>query len=88
MKDSKIFTFMPLIIFLIFLFILIYFTFNTNNQTNKSKDIPDDRFVKILDYRTNFVMYDKNTKIEYFVFKGGITVLYDQTGKPLIYQGE
>ena len=37
-------------------------------------------------------MYDKETKVEYFMFGGfrnggGITVLVDKDGKPLIYEG-
>ena len=38
-------------------------------------------------------MYDKETKVEYFMFGGykiggGITVLVDKDGKPLLYEGE
>lgn len=38
-------------------------------------------------------MYDKETKVEYFMFGdyrygGGITVLVDKYGKPLIYGEE
>ena len=38
-------------------------------------------------------MYDKETKVEYFIFNyykagGGITVLVDKDGKPLLYGEE
>lgn len=48
----------------------------------------EDRFIKIQDWNNNFVVYDKETKVQYFVFSGGITVLVDQNGKPLLYEGE
>lgn len=48
----------------------------------------EDRFIKIQDWGDNFIVYDKETKVEYFVFEGGITVLVDKDGKPLLYEGE
>jgi len=53
----------------------------------------ENRFVKIQDWGDNFVMYDKETRVQYFAFAdynygGGITVLVDAEGKPLLYEGE
>ena len=53
----------------------------------------NERFVIIQQERNGKVMYDKETKVEYFMFNdykcgGGITVLVDKDGKPLIYGEE
>lgn len=51
----------------------------------------NERFVIIQKEPNGKVMYDKETKVEYFMFGGykdggGITVLIDKDGKPLIYE--
>ena len=53
----------------------------------------NERFVVIQQERRGKVMYDKETKVEYFMFGdyrygGRITVLVDKDGKPLIYGKE
>lgn len=53
----------------------------------------NERFVIIQQESYGKVMYDKETKVEYFMFGGykiggGITVLVDKDGKPLLYEGE
>ena len=53
----------------------------------------NERFVIIQQESYGKVMYDKETKVEYFMFGGykiggGITVLVDKNGKPLLYEGE
>ena len=53
----------------------------------------NERFVIIQQRYDEKVMYDKETKVEYFMFGdfkcgGGITVLVDKNGKPLIYGEE
>ena len=54
----------------------------------------DDRFIEIYkQYSKTFrIYYDKKTKVMYLVadiYKGGgITVLVDKDGKPLLYEGE
>lgn len=53
----------------------------------------NERFVIIQQERNRKVMYDKKTKVEYFMFNdykygGGITVLVDKDGKPLLYGEE
>ena len=51
----------------------------------------DDRFIKISDqliggYHLNIV-YDKETKVEYaFYGKGGLQILIDAEGNPLLYK--
>lgn len=57
---------------------------NPEEYTSKS----ENRFIKLQDWKDNFVMYDKETGVQYFVFDGGITVLLDDEGRPLLYQGE
>ena len=59
----------------------------SNNYTE------NERFVVIQQESRGKVMYDKETKVEYFMFGGykdggGITVLVDKNGKPLIYGEE
>ena len=53
----------------------------------------NERFVIIQQRDDEKVMYDKETKVEYFMFGGfkyggGITVIVDKNGKPLIYGEE
>ena len=53
----------------------------------------NERFVIIQQRYDEKVMYDKETKVEYFMFGGfkdggGITVLVDKDGKPLLYGEE
>lgn len=93
MFDSKIL--IIVIIFLTFIAMMVAFIFgeeekpiDTIDTIDTIKNKSEDRFVKILDYGNNFIMYDKETKVEYFVFTNGITVLYDETGKPLLYKDE
>ena len=59
-----------------------------SNITTTVQAAQEDRFVKIYDWGDNFIAYDKETKVEYFVFEGGLTVLVDKDGKPLLYEGE
>lgn len=51
-----------------------------------------DRFITIQDWGNNKVVYDSETKVEYYIFcangAGGITVLVDENGKPLLYRGK
>jgi hypothetical protein len=53
----------------------------------------NERFVIIQQEYNGKVMYDKETKVEYFMYGGykvggGITVLVDKDGKPLLFGGE
>lgn len=51
----------------------------------------EDRFIKIDKYDYGYIVYDKQTKVEYAVSngsynKGEVTSLVDQEGKPLLYR--
>ena len=88
MSESK--TLTIIIGFLIFITIAIILIFdNEETQKESEENIPEDRFVKIEEWSNNFIMYDKQTKVQYFVFEGGITPLLNQEGKPILYlEGE
>lgn len=88
MSESR--TLTIIIGFLIFITVAIILIFdNEETQKESEEDIPEDRFVKIEEWSTNFIMYDKQTKVQYFVFEGGITPLLDSEGKPILYlEGE
>lgn len=88
MSESR--TLTIIIGFLIFITVAIILIFdNQETQKESEENIPEDRFVKIEEWSNNFTMYDKQTKVQYFVFEGGITPLLDQEGKPILYlEGE
>ena len=88
MSESR--TLTIIIEFLIFITIVIMLIFdNKKTQKESEENIPEDRFEKIEEWSNNFIMYDKQTKVQYFVFEGGITPLLDQEGKPILYlEGE
>lgn len=46
------------------------------------------RFITVQKWRSSATVYDKETKVMYLVVDGGITVLVDQNGNPLLYEGE
>ena len=88
MSESR--TLTIIIGFLIFITVAIILIFdNEETQKESEENIPEDRFEKIEEWSTNFIMYDKETKVQYFVFEGGITPLLDSEGKPILYlEGE
>ena len=88
MSESR--TLTIIIAFLIFITVAIILIFdNEETQKESEENIPEDRFEKIEEWSNNFIMYDKQTKVQYFVFEGGITPLLDQEGKPILYlEGE
>lgn len=88
MSESR--TLAIIIAFLIFVTIGILLIFDNQEIEKESEEnVPEDRFVKIEEWSTNFIMYDKETKVQYFVFEGGITPLLDREGKPILYlEGE
>lgn len=84
MSESR--TLTIIIGFLIFITIAIILIFdNQETQKESEENIPEDRFEKIEEWSNNFIMYDKETKVQYFVFEGGITPLLNQEGKPILY---
>ena len=88
MFESK--TVIIILAFLVFITIAVVIIFDDQEIQKKSEEnIPEDRFIKIEEWSTNFIMYDKETKVQYFVFEGGITPLLDSEGKPILYlEGE
>ena len=88
MSESR--TLTIIIGFLIFITVAIILIFDNQEIKKESEEnIPEDRFVKIEEWSNNFIMYDKQTKVQYFVFEGGITPLLDSEGKPILYlEGE
>lgn len=46
-----------------------------------------DRFIKTQVWNDNFIFYDKETNVQYYYAAGAMTVLVDQNGKPLLYEG-
>lgn len=88
MSESRILAI--IIAFLIFVTIGILLIFDNQEIEKESEEnIPEDRFEKIEEWSSNFIMYDKQTKVQYFVFEGGITPLLDSEGKPILYlEGE
>lgn len=84
MSESR--TLTIIIGFLIFITIAIILIFdNQETQKESEENIPEDRFEKIEEWSNNFIIYDKETKVQYFVFEGGITPLLNQEGKPILY---
>lgn len=73
----------------IILIIVMGYIFKDITTTNVYAN--DDRFIKISDqivgeYYLNIV-YDKETKVEYaFYGKGGLQVIVDTEGNPLLYK--
>ena len=88
MFESK--TVIIILAFLIFITVAVVIIFdNQEIQKESEENIPKDRFEKIEEWSSNFIMYDKQTKVQYFVFEGGITPLLDSEGKPILYlEGE
>lgn len=88
MFESK--TVIIILAFLVFVTIAVVIIFDDQEiQKESEENIPEDRFEKIEEWSNNFIMYDKQTKVQYFVFEGGITPLLNQEGKPILYlEGE
>lgn len=88
MFESK--TVIVILAFLVFVTIAVVIIFDDQEiQKESEENVPEDRFVKIEEWSTNFIMYDKETKVQYFVFEGGITPLLNSEGKPILYlEGE
>lgn len=51
----------------------------------------EDRFIKIDNYDCGYIVYDKQTKVEYAISggaynQGNLTLLVNKDGKPLLYE--
>lgn len=88
MFESK--TVIIILAFLVFITIAVVIIFDDQEiQKESEENVPEDRFVKIEEWSNNFIMYDKETKVQYFVFEGEITPLLNSEGKPILYlEGE
>lgn len=69
--------------------------FLTKNETISKTAAEDKRFIKIYEQNsgeTLKIYYDKETKVMYLATQiyrgGGLTVLVDKNGKPLLYEEE
>ena len=77
-KKNKIILLMPTIVLLLIIGIAC---------TSKSEGHIEKRFVRISNESSFYVVYDTKTKVQYAI-SNGVTVLVDQDGKPLLYEGE
>lgn len=56
--------------------------------------VNEERFIRLEKRQINsrsilYVYYDKETKVQYgYTTEGGLTLLVDQEGKPLLYEGK
>ena len=83
---------MKKILCLVLIVMMLLTCVGCSNKGNNT--ITDDRFVVIedgwADGNRAFIMVDKETKVMYLTFNcgGGITVMLDADGKPLLWEGE
>lgn len=84
-KNDKIF---EIILTIIFSVLAILGLFAIADLGAESEASTDYRFEKIQDWGNNYVVYDKETGVQYFIFRGSMTMLVDHNGDPLIYRGE
>lgn len=86
-------------IILIIMSIMIFSLVGCTIETQPIETTPiETRFEKIYEQKTLykdeefFIIVDKETKVQYLVFKdyrkGGMTILVDENGKPLLYTEE
>lgn len=73
------------------LFLLMISTFSGCSETEVENDNSGERFYLAIDGLGNDVYVDKETGVMYFFRKqgygGGLTVMVDADGKPLIWEG-
>lgn len=73
------------------LFLLTVSTFSGCSETEVENDNSGERFYRAIDGLYNDVYVDKETGVMYFYRKkgnsGGLTVMVDEDGKPLIWEG-
>lgn len=80
-----------ILISIVMLILIVVIGFICKDIVETNTYAEDDRFIKISDqmiggYYLN-VVYDKETKIEYAYYgKGGLQVLVDAEGNPLLYK--
>ena len=76
---------------LLILILPVCLLFTGCDAEQTSTTIEDTRFHR-LDYTDKTIYVDKETKVMYlyvsFAYHGGLTVMLDADGKPLLYEGE
>lgn len=77
---------------LVIVFVLII-PFGLVGCKNNVKEIKEDRFIVVEKYNntnTFYILVDKETKVCYLqsIYYEGLTVLVDENGKPILYEGE
>lgn len=79
---KNLFKCLQFVFYLIAIFIIIFIVCSSNSEGHTEK-----RFVKINDGYHCTIVYDRKTKVQYAI-GDSITVLVDQNGKPLLYEGD
>ena len=83
MKHLKLIIILIMLI-LILITIFAFLKFNKNNENIKNNE---EYFVKISNEKQGYIVYDKRTRVQYFISnKGNICQLVDYTGNPLLYK--
>lgn len=81
-----------IIISLLIIIVVILVGWLLKDVTISNNYAENGRFIQIYNQSSMRIYYDKETKVMYLIsdiYKGGgITVLVDKDGKPLLYRGE
>ena len=86
---------LKLILVMVFVLIIPFGLVGCENNVKEIKEIKEDRFIVVEKYtntntNTFYILVDKETKVCYLQsnYWGGLTVLVDENGKPILYEGE
>lgn len=84
---------MKKIITYILLLLIVPFSLVFTGCDNNVKKIEESRFITVEEYNNKYyILVDKETKVCYlkymYVNQYGLTVLVDENGKPILYEGE
>lgn len=81
-------TIIMVVAFIVAVVLLMYKSINRNGSYEQARE--DDRFIQISSV-DGWIYVDKETKVQYLFIKrynaGGLTILVDENGKPLLYEG-
>lgn len=93
LNDEKVSRFIFIVALLAFITFIAFSCFRADAE---AKNVKDDRF-ETIDYwiedtHNYYLVYDKETKVEYFILNGdyqsGICPRYDKNGEIMLYEGE
>lgn len=74
--------------FIVAVVLVMYKSINRDGSYEQARE--DDRFIQISSV-DGWIYVDKETKVQYLFIKrynaGGLTILVDKNGKPLLYEG-